>query len=121
VGQVSIGQSADGMVTVQAELRAADGSSRTIHGLGNGPIDAFVSALQMQHDVPIRVLDYHEHAIASGADARAVAYVELRIGEHMLFGVGMHRNIVTASLNAVVSGLQRAQRRAAPRGAAVHA
>jgi 2-isopropylmalate synthase len=121
VGQVAIGQSADGLVTVQAELRAADGSTRTIHGLGNGPIDAFVSALQMQGDEPIRVLDYHEHAIASGADARAVAYVELRIGEHTLFGVGMHRNIVTASLNAVVSGLRRSHRRATEQGAAVHA
>ena len=71
---------------------------------------------------PVRVLDYHEHAIASGADARAVAYVELRIGEHTLFGVGVHRNIVTASLNAVVSGVRRAQTRsAASRGASVHA
>jgi 2-isopropylmalate synthase len=60
-------------------------------------------------DFLCRVLDYHEHAIASGADARAVAYVELRVGEQTLFGVGLHRNIVTASLNAVVSGLQRAQ------------
>jgi 2-isopropylmalate synthase len=121
VASVAIGQGADGMVTVQAELPAADGKSRSIHGLGNGPIDAFVSALQLQHDTPIRVLDYHEHAIASGADARAVAYVELRIGEQTLFGVGIHRNIVTASLNAVVSGLRRAERRAPAQSAAVHA
>jgi 2-isopropylmalate synthase len=121
VGQVTIGQGADGMVTVQAEVHASDGSSGTIHGLGNGPIDAFVSALQLQHDTPIRVLDYHEHAIASGADARAVAYVELRVGEQTLFGVGIHRNIVTASLNAVVSGLRRAEKRAAAPSAALHA
>jgi 2-isopropylmalate synthase len=121
VGQVAIGQGADGMVTVQAEVRASDGSSRTIHGLGNGPIDAFVSALQLQHDTPIRVLDYHEHAIASGADARAVAYVELRVGEQTFFGVGVHRNIVTASLNAVVSGLRRAKKRTAAPSAALHA
>jgi 2-isopropylmalate synthase len=121
VGQVGIGQAADGMVSVQAEVRATDGTSQTVHGIGNGPIDAFVSALERQGQ-PIRVLDYHEHAIASGADARAVAYVELRIGEHTLFGVGVHRNIVTASLNAVVSGLRRAQARgASARVAAVHA
>ena len=122
VGQVAIGQSADGMVTVQAEVRASDGVSKTIHGMGSGPIDAFVSALQLRDDTPIRVLDYHEHAIGSGADARAVAYVELRIGEQTLFGVGVHRNIVTASLNAVVSGLRRAQARAAlSQRAALHA
>jgi 2-isopropylmalate synthase len=109
VGQVAIGQSADGMVTVQAEVRAPGAASQTFHGIGNGPIDAFVTALQHQLGLPIRVLDYHEHAIASGADARAVAYVELRFGEQTVFGVGIHRNIVTASLNAVMSGLRRAQ------------
>jgi 2-isopropylmalate synthase len=102
-------------------MAEADGTSLSVHGIGNGPIDAFVAALQQQGSA-LRVLDYHEHAIASGADARAVAYVELRIGEHTLFGVGMHRNIVTASLNAVVSGLRRARRHgAAPQPAAVHA
>ena len=121
VRQVDIGQAADGMVTVQAELRADDGASRTVRGVGNGPIDAFVSALQQQGLV-IRVLDYHEHAIASGADARAVAYVELRIEEQTLFGVGVHRNIVTASLNAVMSGLRRARLQPVlPLAAAVHA
>ena len=111
VVDIAIGQAADGMVTVQAEVVATDGSSQSVHGIGNGPIDAFVGALQHQ-GLSLRVLDYHEHAIASGADARAVAYVELRIGEQTLFGVGVHRNIVTASLNAVVSGLRRAQSRA---------
>jgi 2-isopropylmalate synthase len=77
--------------------------------------------LQLHEGVPIQVLDYHEHAVASGADARAVAYVELRIGEDTLFGVGIHRNIVTASLNAVVSGLRRARvRHTEARPAAVH-
>lgn len=57
----------------------------------------------------MRVLDYHEHAIGSGASARAVAYLELRIGERTLFGVGMDSDIVSASLKAIVSGVQRAQ------------
>ena len=56
----------------------------------------------------IRVLDYHEHAVAAGADARAVAYLELRVGDRTLFGVGSDANIVSASLKAIVSGLQRA-------------
>jgi 2-isopropylmalate synthase len=56
----------------------------------------------------IRVLDYHEHAIGAGANARAVAYLELRVGERTLFGVGIDSNIVSASLKAIVSGVQRA-------------
>ena len=51
------------------------------------------------------MLDYHEHAIGSGANAQAVAYLELRIGERTLFGVGMDANIVSASLKAIVPGL----------------
>ncbi|MCW5659454.1 MAG: 2-isopropylmalate synthase [Burkholderiaceae bacterium] len=121
VSQVAIGQAADGMVTLQAEVQVGAEPAQLVRGIGNGPIDAFVSALQ-HRGFEVRVLDYHEHAIASGADARAVAYVELRVGEHTLFGVGMHRNIVTASLSAVVSGLRRARSQAVPvRSAAVHA
>jgi 2-isopropylmalate synthase len=63
---------------------------------------------------PVRVLDYHEHSLGSGADARAVAYLELRIGDALtLFGVGIDTNIVSASLKAIVSGLQRALQRGA--------
>ena len=73
-----------------------------------GPIDAFVEAWPQATGEAIRVLDYHEHAIGAGADAQAVAYLELRVGERTLFGVGMDANIVSASLKAIVSGLQRA-------------
>ena len=56
------------------------------------------------------MLDYHEHAIGSGADARAVAYLELRIGESQTrFGVGIDTNIVSASLKAIASAMNRAQ------------
>jgi 2-isopropylmalate synthase len=54
------------------------------------------------------VLDYHEHAIGAGADAKAVCYMELRIGNKELWGVGIHSDIVTASLRAIVSGINRA-------------
>jgi 2-isopropylmalate synthase len=67
-----------------------------------------VEGLSQATGETIRVLDYHEHAIAAGADARAVAYLELRVGDRTLFGVGMDGNIVSASLKAIVSGLQRA-------------
>jgi 2-isopropylmalate synthase len=57
------------------------------------------------HDV--RVLDYHEHALSSGGDAIAAAYVECAVGDKVLWGVGLDANIVTASLKAVISALNR--------------
>ncbi|WP_048438608.1 2-isopropylmalate synthase [Caenimonas sp. SL110] len=94
-------------VVLKAEVEIS-GRRLTVEGAGNGPIDAFVEALATASGESIRVLDYHEHAIGSGANAQAVAYLELRIGERTLFGVGMDSNIVSASLKAIVSGLQRA-------------
>jgi 2-isopropylmalate synthase len=96
----------DGL-TLAADVRVGD-RSIAVRGRGNGPIDAFVQGLVAATGETIRVLDYHEHAIASGANARAVAYLELRVGERTMFGVGMDANIVSASLQAIVSGLQRA-------------
>jgi len=95
------------LVTLEAQVKVA-GRDFQLKGAGNGPIDAFVEGLSQATGRGIRVLDYHEHAIASGADARAVAYLELRIDDRTLFGVGMDANIVSASLKAIVSGLQRA-------------
>ena len=77
---------------------------QTFAGTGNGPIDAFVNALGLE----IRLMDYHEHAIGSGADARAACYVELRVGDGpTLFGVGIDSNIVTASFKSVLSAVNR--------------
>jgi 2-isopropylmalate synthase len=81
----------------------------TVEGRGNGPIAAFVDALRTL-DVDVRVLDYAEHAMSSGGDARAAAYVECAVGDRILWGVGIDANIVTASLRAVVSAVNRAQR-----------
>ena len=84
-----------------------DGEQTALTGIGNGPIAAFVDALStVGHDV--RVLDYAEHALSAGDDARAAAYVECAIGERILWGVGIDANIVTASLMAVVSAVNRA-------------
>ena len=78
-----------------------------IAGRGNGPIDAFIDALGRHAGMALRVVDYHEHAVGEGAEAEAVAYVELASGGVRLFGVGRHRNITAASLSAVVSGVNR--------------
>ena len=88
-----------------------NGQEVTLEGVGNGPIAAFVSALSTQ-DVDVRVLDYVEHALSSGGDARAAAYVEAAVGERVLWGVGLDANIVIASLKAVVSAVNRSEREA---------
>jgi 2-isopropylmalate synthase len=87
-----------------------DGERTELDGRGNGPIAAFVDALgSVGHEV--RVLDYHEHALSSGGDARAAAYLECAVGDRVLWGVGIDPNIVTASLKAVVSAVNRAAAR----------
>ena len=84
----------------------------SLAGQGVGPIDAFVNHHNATSATQVRVLDYHEHALGAGANAQAVAYLELRINEqHTVFGVGMDTNIVSASLKAILSGLQRNQKR----------
>jgi 2-isopropylmalate synthase len=86
-----------------------DGAERSLSGSGNGPIDAFVGLLRRDLGVDVRVLDYAEHALGSGADARAAAYVEVAAGGRVLWGAGVDPDIVTASLKAVVSAVNRAR------------
>ena len=86
-----------------------DGEEQTIHGTGNGPIAAFVGALSSK-GFDVRVLDYHEHALSAGGDARAAAYLECSVAGEVFWGVGIDANIVTASLKAVISAVNRAQR-----------
>lgn len=95
------------VVALAAQVKIG-GRAFGVRGTGNGPIDAFVDGLARATGESIRVLDYHEHAIGSGADARAVAYLEVRVGDRTLFGVGMDSNIVAASLKAIASGVKRA-------------
>jgi 2-isopropylmalate synthase len=83
-----------------------DGDVQTLEGEGNGPLSAFVHAIgKVGFDV--RVLDYAEHALSAGGDAIAAAYVECAVGEQVLWGVGLDANIVTASLKAVISAVNR--------------
>ncbi|MCC6134575.1 MAG: 2-isopropylmalate synthase [Candidatus Contendobacter sp.] len=102
---------AGGTCKLTATIRE-QGQERLVSGKGNGPIDAFTDALNRHCGLAVRVVDYHEHAIGAGADATAVSYVEIRMnGEPAVwFGVGIDNNIVTASLNAVVSAVNRALR-----------
>ena len=89
-----------------------NGEQITIQGEGNGPIAAFVSALDAQCGIAVSVRDYHEHAMGGGATATAAAYLEVELDGETSWGVGIHANIVTASLRAVVSGINRLARRA---------
>jgi 2-isopropylmalate synthase len=90
-----------------------DGEMQELHGSGNGPIAAFVDAINRlsvpgrEDGFDVRVLDYAEHALSSGGDAIAAAYVECAVGEELLWGVGLDANIVTASLKAVISAVNR--------------
>jgi len=86
-----------------------NGVEQEITGLGNGPIDAFVNALHKAYGVDISVIDYSEHAVSGGSNAAAVAYVSAKPGKGApLYGVAIDSNIVTASLSAVVSAVNRA-------------
>jgi len=90
-----------------------DGKLKTIKGHGNGPVDGFVDALRKESGIAFDVADYREHAMGTGAKATAVAYVELRLPDGAtLFGVGIDKNIVVASLKAVLSGVNRIVKRA---------
>ncbi|WP_432261562.1 2-isopropylmalate synthase [Cupriavidus sp. TMH.W2] len=93
----------DGATEIAVQM-VRDGKPCSVRGSGNGPIDAFVNAL----DFPVCVMDYHEHAITAGADARAACYVEVRVGDSPTgFGAGIDASLVTASLRAVISGVNR--------------
>jgi 2-isopropylmalate synthase len=91
------------------------GEARTLEGAGNGPISAFCDALASA-GIGVRVLDYSEHALSAGSDAKAAAYLECEIivpgsrGAEVLWGVGVDANTVTASLKAVLSAVNRANR-----------
>ncbi|MGH3457067.1 2-isopropylmalate synthase, partial [Aeromicrobium sp.] len=91
------------------------GKQTSFKGEGNGPVDAFVDGMR-QAGADIRVLDYSEHALSAGGDAVAAAYVECEIAGEIVWGVGIHANIVMASLRAVVSAANRADATTIPRG-----
>lgn len=100
--------SEDGLFNLTATL-VVDGAQQRRSARGNGPIDALLAILG-QDGVDVRVLDYTEHALSSGGNARAAAYVECAVGERVLWGVGIDSNSTMASLKAVISAVNRAIR-----------
>ena len=83
------------------------GEQHTLTGSGNGPIAAFVHALS-HLELDVRVLDYAEHATGSGEEAQAASYLEVAVDGRVLWGCGIHPSIVTSSLRAIVSAVNRA-------------
>jgi 2-isopropylmalate synthase len=125
-GQVATGSPADGMqaFALRSFSSSSDGGVERVNakvsafereweitGVGNGPIAAFCSALSETDmglgGVNVRVLDYAEHALTAGRDAEAAAYLEIEIGDRVLWGVGVSESIVGASLRAVISAVNR--------------
>jgi 2-isopropylmalate synthase len=95
---------------VQLTIKMTDrGEAIELSGTGNGPIAAFCHILQ-NYGVDVRVLDFSEHALSSGGDASAAAYLECAIAGEVFWGVGIDPNTTTASLKAVVSAINRAIR-----------
>lgn len=99
-----------GQYTIDATV-LVNGQENSVHGKGNGPVAAFVDAIS-ELGFEIRILDYTEHALTSGDDAQAVAYLEAIVpnaqGEnHTVYGVGIAESIITASLRAIVSAVNR--------------
>jgi len=95
----------DGDTTLNALIKDL-GNEVALRGIANGPIAAFVEALH-SHGVEVRVLDYQEHAMSAGGDAQAAAFLECQVGDKILWGVGIDPSIVTASLKAIISAVNR--------------
>ncbi len=88
---------------------AVEGSSREVRAQGNGPIDAFVRALNQADIAHFKLLYYSEHSLSQGAEAQAVAYIQIQTpGGQTFFGAGIETNIEIASIKAVLSALNRA-------------
>ena len=97
-----------GTVALRVKLRDGDEVEWT-EASGNGPIDAFL-ALMAHRGVQVSLYDYVEHTMSEGGDAQAASYVELQVGDHRLWGVGIDSDTVSASLKAIVSAVNRAVR-----------
>ncbi|MDD9205302.1 2-isopropylmalate synthase, partial [Georgenia sp. 10Sc9-8] len=99
----------EGEQSVLTVTLVADGEEKVLAATGNGPIEAFLNALgEIGEDV--QVLDYAEHALSSGGDATAAAYVECEVGDQVVWGVGIDPSTITASFKAIVSAVNRSRR-----------
>jgi 2-isopropylmalate synthase len=104
--RVEVTEGGEHQVSAQLLL---DGAAQEVTGVGNGPIAAFFDALATV-GFDVRMLDYTEHTMTPGDDARAASYIECAVSDQVYWGVGVDPSIVAASLRAVVSAVNRAQR-----------
>jgi 2-isopropylmalate synthase len=113
------GTKANGKVRTRFEGRVSvDGKERRVTGIGNGPIDAFFQALAKVGIKGYGFVNYTEHAISKGSDAKAICYIELKVpGDGHIFGVGIHENIDVASLLGIMCAINRAEQHLADRSA----
>ena len=98
--------STDASDHIKAEIEI-NGENHEISGSGNGPIDAFVNALNQKLSIDVKVSDYHQSAISSGSDAQAAAYIELQKGDKTSWGVGINPNTTKASFEAIIVGVAK--------------
>ena len=85
--------------------------NKEVAGRGNGPIDAFFNALRALGLTEYEFVSYSEHAVSTGADSKAVSYIQLRHGEEIVFGVGMDSNISIASIKGIICAINRREAR----------
>ena len=98
----------DGIQMDELEILIRRGEEEiSINGSGNGPIDAMIDALKQNLNLDVSITDYHQHAISSGSDAKAVAYSEILYKEKSVWGIGIHQNTVIAGFVSVINGLNR--------------
>ena len=91
---------------------SVNGRDRQLSGRGNGPIDAFFNALSTVGIAGYRFVSYSEHAVSTGADSKAVSYIELSRGDETIFGVGLDHNISLSSIKGILCAINRFERRA---------
>jgi 2-isopropylmalate synthase len=104
--KINSGESSD-VIRCEATVRH-DGRTAVVRGRGNGPIDAFVHALQESFGIDAKFLDYHQHAMGTGSDVEAVCFIKLAGGGgRSAYGVGVHPNTNSASMLAIVSAVNR--------------
>ncbi|MDF2993313.1 MAG: leuA [Microbacterium sp.] len=107
---LSTRSSSDMSGDVHLDVTLRDGeSANPASAVGNGPVAAFLEIVRAQ-GFEVTLYDYVEHALSSGGDAQAAAYIELQVDDQRLWGVGIDNDISTASLKAIVSGVNRAIR-----------
>ncbi len=107
IEQKLISEDEEGSSVIEVSFKALN-KIHKVTGQGNGPIAAFVNAINNAFNLDVDVVDYNEHARSQGATANAVAYVEMQIGNRTLFGAGTHANISRASFAAVLCAFNRA-------------